>query len=531
MAKNVLIATLGESPIVVTSMVQALQTQKGMVINQLHVIHPQGEKLIDLGYEMVEEHFNGKCIVTQSPLPFPDANSRETSIEFLRVLSDSIQTHEAAGDHVYLSLAGGRKNMSALMAVTCQFFECVRGLYHVLDKHEDDPITRNFHSIETLFDFPEDRRVEKLSPPANELILVEIPYEQLPSGVVLRQYLDEMQSNPHVSPSIEINEELETFGREIFRQEKTDVHDVYLSEEAHKFYQDAERKGTEKLLKNCFRSMRNPQTLKIHNHSLSNPKTDCICFKMGNTDERLFYYKTDTGIVIAVITGHGKRYDSIANGNEPLYSQNHPEHIRLNELKEKGKENSVLIVPLGKTPMVVTQTFVLLSVVEGADIEKIIVIHPKNAEIRNGVRLLKTAFRTRGLDRTITSIQIDDIQDVVSNDDCEVYLKRIVSVITEARADNPDKNIHLSLSGGRKGMAALTLFAAQQAKIDAVYHTLITDVDLEEKIEKETTVIELQKLTRSQQTQCLFLDDYDQSKFELVRVPVIPISIESVKTL
>ena len=152
----------------------------------------------------------------------------------------------------------------------------------------------------------------------------------------------------------------------------------------------------------------------------------------------------------------------------------------------------------------------------------------KILRFRNGVRLLKTAFR--GKECAITSIEIENIQDVASIDDCSVYLERLTSVITEAREDNPDKNIHLLLSGGRKGMAALTLFAAQQANIEAVYHTLITDADLEEKIEKETTLIELQKLTRSQQVQRLFLDDYDQSKFELVRVPVIPISIESVGT-
>ena len=527
MAKNVLIATLGESPIVVTSMVQALQTQKGMVIDQLHVIHPQGEKLIDLGYEMVEEHFNGKCIVTQSPLPFPDANSRETSIEFLRILSDSIQTYEAAGDHVYLSLAGGRKNMSALMAVTCQFFECVRGLYHVLDKHEDDPIKRNFHSIEALFDFPEDRRAEKLSPPADELTLVEIPYERLPSGVAFRQYLDETQSNPNVSPSIEIDDELEAFGREIFHQEKTNVLDVYLSEEAHKFYQ-SNGGETAKRLMSYFRSMRNPQALSVHKHDFKsdNTQTDCTCFKKSQTQLRLFYYQTNSKIVVAIITGHRSEseYKQIINGRKKVCSEDYPPHIHLSELKE----NSVLIAPLGKTPMVVTQTFVLLSAVEGTDIEKVIVIHPKNAEIRNGVQLLKTAFRRKKC--AITSIEIENIQDVTSNDDCKVYLKRIVSVITETRADNPDKNIYLSLSGGRKGMAALTLFAAQQAKIDAVYHTLITDVDLEEKIEKETTVSELKKLTRSQQAQCLFLDDYDQSKFELIRVPVILIPIESAGT-
>ena len=122
MAKNVLIATLGESPIVVSSMVKALQAKKDLTIDHLHIIHPKGEKLIDLGYDMLKEYFNGKCTVTQSVLPFLDVNSYETSIAFLRVLSDSIQTYEYTGDSVYLSIAGGRKNMSALMAVTCQFF-------------------------------------------------------------------------------------------------------------------------------------------------------------------------------------------------------------------------------------------------------------------------------------------------------------------------------------------------------------------------------------------------------------------------
>ena len=72
-------------------------------------------------------------------------------------------------------------------------------------------------------------------------------------------------------------------------------------------------------------------------------------------------------------------------------------------------------------------------------------------------------------------------------------------------------------------MAALTLFAAQQANIDAVYHTLITDIELEEKIEEETTLDTLRSLTRSKRIERLFLNVYDESKFELFRVPVIPL--------
>ncbi len=521
---NVLIATLGESPIAVSSMVHALQTQKNLTIDELHVIYPRGDKLIDVGYELLKEYLNGTCPVIESTLPFPDVNSQEASIEFLRILSASIQMHEDVGDHVYLSLAGGRKNMSALMAATCQFFECVRGLYHILDRYENDPDRQNFHSIEALIGFEDHKQSEKLNPPAGELILVEIPYQQSSNGVALWQYFSDIASNPGARPPIEISDEFEDWADQI----RQPGHDVYLSKEAHEFYQDAVKKGTlkkgtAKNLKNCFRSMRNSDNLQTHNHSLSSSNTDCICFKMGDTDERLFYYRIDSGIVIAKIMLHGKIYDNIANGKEPLCSADHPSHIHLNEIKEKGKEKSALIAPLGKTPMVVTQTFVLLSKIEGADIEKVIVIHPQNAEIRKGVNLLETAFGNKFLNRTITHIQIDDIQDVASTDDCNVYLEKLIEVITNERAGNPNINIHLSLSGGRKGMAALTLFAAQRANIDAVYHTLIMDAKLEEQIERETTLTELNKLSRREQVKRLSLDSYDQSQFELVRVPVVPI--------
>lgn len=526
MAKNVLIATLGESPIVVTSMVKALQEKKELKIDQLDVIHPKGEKLIDLGYDMVTEHLQGTCAVAQCILPFPDTNSRETSMEFLQILSDLIQNHEHAENNVYLSLAGGRKNMSALMALTCQFFGCVCGLYHILDKYENDSTRRNFHSIEALCDFGEEERYEKLSPPAENLILVEIPYQQLSSGVALRQYFSEAQVNPNLPTFIEIDGELDAFYREIFQKKKTDFLDVYLSEEAYEFY--TKKRERRKYLKNCFRSMQNPQTLGIHNHSLSSPKTDCHCFKMGNTDERLFYYKTDSGIIIATIVTHGKRYERIANGNEPLYRRDHLAYIHSSKLEK----DSILIAPLGKSPMVATQTFALISTREDANIKKIIVVHPKNPEIRNGVKLLKDVFKQKGKPREfVESIQIENIQDVASNDDCRIYLERLVSEITKVQRNGPDTSIHLSLSGGRKGMAALTLFAAQQANIDVVYHTLITDIDVEKKIEEETTLDALGQLTRFERVQRLFLDDYDESKFELFRVPVIPISIGSTKTL
>ena len=474
-------------------------------------------QLIDLGYEMVKEHLEDQCHVNQCILPFSDTNSRATSMKFLQILSGLIESHEYEEDQVYLSLAGGRKNMSALMAVTCQFFECVRGLYHILDKHEDNSNKRNFHSIEELFEFEEAKQKQKLSPPAEDLILVEIPYPHLSNGVVLRQYFNGIRS------SIEIEGELDEFyreifqkqNREIFQKQKTELLDVHLSKAAYDQFKKLGSGFTRKQLMNCFRSMRHSQLLENRGKSLANAKTDCTPFKMGNTAERPFYYRTNSEVVVCEIALKNTTYTDIADGKREIWSKDHDKFVNVNDLED----NSILIAPLGKSPMVVTQTFTLLSKREGVNIKKVVVVHPKNAEIRNGVNLLREVFKRKR--KEFISIEIQDIQDIASDDDCKTYLEKLISVI-EAEATQ-STSIYLSLSGGRKGMTALTLFAAQQANIDAVYHTLITDIDLEKKIEEETMLTALQSLSRSKKVQHLFLDAYDESKFELFRVPVIPI--------
>ena len=313
---NVLIATLGESPIVVTSMVHALKNQKNLTIDELHVIYPRGDKLIDFGYDLLKEHLNGTCTVSESTLPFPDVNSHEASIEFLRILSESIQTHEDVGDHVYLSLAGGRKNMSALMAATCQFFECVRGLYHILDKNENDPTQQNFYPIEALFDFEKNQRSEKLNPPADELILVEIPYQQSSNGVALWEYFSEIASNPDARPPIEINDELKDWGRKIHPQEENNVLDVYLSKNAYNQFIEEITDSAQEAFMNCFRSMKNSKSLRLRSKKIITAKSDCKRFKLGRTAERPIHYRTNGNVVVCELAQKNTTYKAFCNGKK-----------------------------------------------------------------------------------------------------------------------------------------------------------------------------------------------------------------------
>ena len=74
-------------------------------------------------------------------------------------------------------------------------------------------------------------------------------------------------------------------------------------------------------------------------------------------------------------------------------------------------------------------------------------------------------------------------------------------------------------------MSVLAYFAAQYAGIERIYHTLITDVDLEAQIETETTLQALERLpTDEARAKRLFIDEYDRAKFELFAVPVVPLT-------
>jgi hypothetical protein len=135
--------------------------------------------------------------------------------------------------------------------------------------------------------------------------------------------------------------------------------------------------------------------------------------------------------------------------------------------------------------------------------------------------MLREQFRRRDVE--FINYPIKDLRDVDSEAACETYLKALLSTIDDLRTRYPDRELALSLSGGRKGMSALTLFAAQQAGIGHLYHTLITDPDLEERIEEETSLESLDRLpTDDARAQRLFLEVYGQESIELFTIPLIP---------
>ena len=131
--------------------------------------------------------------------------------------------------------------------------------------------------------------------------------------------------------------------------------------------------------------------------------------------------------------------------------------------------------------MIATQTYTLLqeSEEEGKpNIPTVAVLYPEYHDvIENGVDLLEEQFEERGVE--FKRFPIEEVEDIDSLENCNLYLKTLLEAIENLRSLYPERSIALSLSGGRKGMSALTLFAAQRAGIEQVYHSLITDIELE----------------------------------------------------
>src|SRR5437867_2348185 len=125
--ETVLIATLGEAPIVVPGMINVLRA-RGVTLDRAQILYPDelNERWIPLGYEWLAEALADRLTVEPAPLPFADAGTEQDCITFLQILRRLLESHQDAGNQVYLSLAGGRKHLAALLAVLAQFYSCVQ---------------------------------------------------------------------------------------------------------------------------------------------------------------------------------------------------------------------------------------------------------------------------------------------------------------------------------------------------------------------------------------------------------------------
>jgi CRISPR-associated Csx14 family protein len=537
---NVLIASLGESPAVVSTMYDLLTRSKKFQIDHIEVFCPRIDK-VELSYSLVEDAFKSqvqKKLLTLTPLQldFADANTRERSIKFLSKLYHTLDEHQNKGDTVYLSLAGGRKSMAALMAWVVPFFTCIKGLYHVIDPNEE----HFFTTEQLILGVNEVERHNYMHPEdLTNLRLVEIPYTtQQNINEDLRQ--DLLTVDIDYVPEEKI-EAYQTF-REVVSSDKRKGLRVQLTQSALEQFEEFNRKDAlrARKFKACLEKMRSPQLLYDARHDWVNRAKNTYkhfhYFKRPRTAERPVFYtkpvdvlpntldKIEDVIVCGLEYEKGEKYrpiqeivDSPQFAAEPV--------IDIDKLPAIQRDApDTLIVALGKRPMIVTQLYTLLKEKEKRYIDEIVLVYPaENETIKTSFKLIQKAFKSETNNKVkVTAVELKNIADIDSTDASKLYQEELEKAIEQVQQKNSKGEVLLSLSGGRKGMTAQTIFAAQNKNIHYVYHTLITDEKLAETIEKKTAIDKLQREVNSnkERDNRLFLRDYDKAKFTLFRVPV-----------
>jgi CRISPR-associated Csx14 family protein len=544
--EHILIASLGDSPVVVSSMYHKLTEEYNTSIDRIIVLHPEDDDEVQKAYKLVREHLQGKCVVEYEPLPFKDANSWSKACLFLQRLYKLLRSVQQAGATVYLSLAGGRKSMAALTAWVAPFFPCVQHLYHIIDKDEN-----NFLSVEDLYNLSSHNRNLAMHSDLEQLFLVDIPFA--------REQNIGQQLHDHLLSAAK-DEWDELFTQAVIGDAK--LLDVWVTKQVFDQFcalcKNDVRRAFE--LQNCFERMSLPSQLQAASFSadkLKIPQCPQMQFFQSLVSPiRIFFYRkpgkddasnsdnTQEQIIVCA-------FDITVNGT----------YRKLTEIKaasadfsidalcsvgqlppvpyapsDTPRTDSVLIVPLGNRPMIATQLYQLLTYQGRRHIHEVFLVYPEQLKISNAATIVKDALQRLSPGVPCTCRLITGLTDITKDKHCTIYQEALEKVIDEARdkypsSDETNYRIDLALSGGRKGMTAMTIFAAQHKGIRYVYHTLITDEVLNDQIEKKTTIDMLGKIDDEEELDnLLFLQAYNKdglyTGFTLFPVPVFPVDNE-----
>ena len=554
--KNILIVSLGESPVVVTAMYDMLTKVKHLAFEKVIVLCPSG---VVKAYNLVLDTFAQPELLEYEGLKFEDLNSYDTAVRYLQCLYKILDRYEQAGDQVYLALVGGRKSMAALMAWVVPFFSCVKALYHLLEKVEG---TMLVDTDEVASAYPSRRR-ELMHPDPDKFDLVEIPQPV------------ERQFNPKFKQFL-----LTATDEEIERWSKEDQQRFYFAKEVvnpnssplelrfteavlrtYKMLMD-EKSNVAQQMYNCFEQMTDPERLRqlaegkvtfkqsasesaagkklshgkeriarLHFYADTHvPLQPVFYTRPGDIDESPEENVIEEAVICALEPAQQEKRRTLkkitADASFSLFPASNAKWPLAERPTEK--KNSILIVPLGTSPMIATQLYTLLTEQEHREIAEVILLYPaKNSVIIGGAKLIQRALKAEKAPVTCILTEIPHLEDVRSDKECLHYQQHLESTILLASKHWRGYTIDLALSGGRKGMAAIAMFAAQKLQLPFVYHTLIRDQQLSDKIEKETSIDELDSLRNNKKElhNRLFLRAYDESpynKFVLFNVPVFP---------
>jgi len=174
-----LIASLGRSPGVITGTLDALIEEKTKP-RKVIIATTSDPEILGKVIPLLEEEFRKnypeiELDYSRIIIEKDDIYNEEDNAEFMIKVAKTMNDLNAAGMEIYLSLAGGRKTMSAAMAVLAQIYG-VSELLHLLI----DPDLEKKGSISELLRLNPKEREEVLHPPKDKRRLIRFPVFAIP---------------------------------------------------------------------------------------------------------------------------------------------------------------------------------------------------------------------------------------------------------------------------------------------------------------------------------------------------------------
>ena len=199
MEQQVLIATLGSEPQVVTQVLDLLDVH-AYQIRKVIVIHTVGTSVREALEQLAEEFkSSGGCAYQAVPIvgadgPVKDIVTEADTAALLRTLYQTVLAEKRAGSQVHLSIAGGRKPIAVYGMVVAQLlFDETDRLWHLLSETWRPGDSREMHARPGheghLVAVPV-LRWSNISPASTELMLYEDPWEAIQAQQSMRDHED-----------------------------------------------------------------------------------------------------------------------------------------------------------------------------------------------------------------------------------------------------------------------------------------------------------------------------------------------------
>jgi CRISPR-associated protein Csx14 len=171
---NVLIISLGFSPAVVPETLDAL-LEKGIYIKRTYIVTTGNNTILNECIPLIQKDFqehyftkNMELHPFQAVLSNEDIYSEKDNLDLMMKVSTIFKKEK--GNNIYISMAGGRKTMSAAMALLAQIFSA-RAITHVLVPKK----VENIGNISRLRELNQAEKEKVLHPDPKETRLIFFP--------------------------------------------------------------------------------------------------------------------------------------------------------------------------------------------------------------------------------------------------------------------------------------------------------------------------------------------------------------------